>query len=107
MIILYYTTVHNTPTNSHRPATRKIKEGEKPQTLRKIEKEKEDRATANLRAIIPININRPFLDLQGLSKFAMVKLCNFGNDLSLLYAHMMHSLPRMLSQGQGLSSTMP
>ena len=37
----------------------------------------------------------------------MVKLRNFGNDLSLLYTHMMHSLPCMLSQGRGLGPTMP
>ena len=74
--------------------------------MRRLGRQGWDPATANPPAIIPIKIVWPFLNLQGLSKFAMVKLHNFGNDLSLLYTYMMHCLPRMLSQGRGLGPTM-
>ena len=74
--------------------------------MRRLRRQGWDPATANLPAIIPIKVVRPFLNLQGLSKFAMVKLRNFGNDLSLLYTHMMHSLSRMLSQDRGIGPPM-
>jgi len=60
--------------------------------LRRLGRQGWDPTAADLPAIIPIKIIRPFFNLQGLPKLAMVKLSNPSNDLSLFDTYMMHRL---------------